>query len=97
MHNEFTAIIEKDGEWYIAYCPEIPGANGQGRTIEECRENLGEAIALILEDRREDVLRGVPADVLQKLKGIKSEKNKLEFFDNVNKKIGDEQTVKFIS
>ncbi len=52
MHNEFTAIIEKDGEWYIAYCPEIPGANGQGRTIEECRESLAEAITLILEDRR---------------------------------------------
>ena len=28
MHNEFTAIIEKDEEWYIAYCAEIPGANG---------------------------------------------------------------------
>ncbi len=62
MHNEFTAIIEKDGEWFIAYCPEIPGANGQGRTREECRENLAEAIALILEDRREDALRGIPAD-----------------------------------
>jgi predicted RNase H-like HicB family nuclease len=57
MHNEFTAIIEKDGEWYIAYCPEIPGANGQGRTIEECRESLAEAIALILEDRRERLSR----------------------------------------
>ncbi len=54
MHNEFTAIIEQDGEWYIGYCPEIPGANGQGRTIEECRKNLSEAIALILEDRREE-------------------------------------------
>jgi predicted RNase H-like HicB family nuclease len=52
MHNEFTSIIERDGEWYIAYCPEIPGANGQGLTVEECRENLAEAIALILEDRR---------------------------------------------
>jgi hypothetical protein len=29
MHNEFTAIIERDGDWYVAYCPEIPGANGQ--------------------------------------------------------------------
>ena len=48
MHNEFTAIVEKDGDWYIAYCPEIPGANGQGRTAEECRQNLAEAIALIL-------------------------------------------------
>ncbi len=56
MYNEFTAIIEADEDWYIAYCPEIPGANGQGYTIEECRENLGEAIALILEDRREEDL-----------------------------------------
>ncbi|MFQ5616484.1 MAG: type II toxin-antitoxin system HicB family antitoxin [Anaerolineales bacterium] len=38
MHNEFTAIIEQDENWHIAYCPEIPGANGQGRTLEACRE-----------------------------------------------------------
>ena len=44
MHNEFTAVIERDGEWYIAYSPEIPGANGQGKTKEECRESLAEAI-----------------------------------------------------
>lgn len=50
MRNEFTAIIERDGEWYIAYSPEVPGANGQGRTLEECRESLMDAIALILED-----------------------------------------------
>jgi predicted RNase H-like HicB family nuclease len=62
MRNEFTAIIERDGEWFIAYCPEIPGANGQGRTKQEARESLAEAIALILEDRREDSLRGVPAE-----------------------------------
>ena len=62
MHNEFTAIIEKDEEWYIGYCLEIPGANGQGKTDEECKKNLTEAISLILEDRREDALRGVPAD-----------------------------------
>ena len=62
MHNEFTAIFERDGDWYIAYSPEIPGANGQGRTKEEARRSLAEAIALILEDRREDGLRGVPAD-----------------------------------
>ena len=54
MRNEFTAVIEKDGDWYIAYCPEIPGANGQGKTIEEVRQNLADAIALILEDRRAD-------------------------------------------
>jgi len=65
MRNEFTAIIERDGEWFVAYCPEIPGANGQGRTKEEARDNLAEAISLILEDRREDALRGVPAGALQ--------------------------------
>lgn len=65
MHNEFTAIIEQDEAWFIAYCPEIPGANGQGRTAEECRENLAEAIRLILEDRREDALRGVPQDAIR--------------------------------
>ncbi len=65
MHNEFTAIIEKDGDWYIAYCPEVPGANGQGRTKDECRQNLAEAIALILEDRREDGLRGIPDEAIK--------------------------------
>lgn len=65
MHNEFTAIIEEDDDWFIAYCPEIPGANGQGRTIEECRKSLAEAIALILEDRLEDALRGVPEDAIR--------------------------------
>ena len=65
MHNEFTAIIERDKEWYVAYCPEIPGANGQGRTKEEARQNLADAIALILEDRREDALRGVPANAVR--------------------------------
>lgn len=61
MHNEFTAIIEKDGDWYTAYCLEVPGANGQGKTVQECKQNLAEAVALVLEDRREDMLRGVPS------------------------------------
>jgi len=60
MHNEFTAVIEQDGDWLVSYCPEIPGANGQGRTKKECLESLAAAIALILEDRREDCLRGIP-------------------------------------
>jgi predicted RNase H-like HicB family nuclease len=65
MRNEFTAVIERDGEWYIGYCPEIPGANGQGRTPAECRASLADAIGLILEDRREDGLRGVPSDAIR--------------------------------
>jgi predicted RNase H-like HicB family nuclease len=71
MHNEFTAIIERDGDWFIAYCPEIPGANGQGRTKEECLQNLSDAINLILQDRREDALRGVPSDAVREVVTIK--------------------------
>lgn len=52
MHNEFTAVVEQDNDWFIAYSPEIPGANGQGRTKEECLLDLAAAIELILEDRR---------------------------------------------
>ncbi len=62
MANEFTAIFEREGGWYIAYCAEIPGANGQGRTKEEDRASLAEAIALILQDRRQDALRGIPPE-----------------------------------
>ena len=61
MRNEFTAIVERDGRWHIAYCAEIAGANGQGRTKAAALKGLGDAIALILEDRRKDVLRGIPA------------------------------------
>jgi len=67
MHNEFTAIIEQDGEWWIAYCPEIPGANGQGKTKAECLSSLSKAVELILADRREDGLRGVPSNALREL------------------------------
>ena len=67
MHNEFTAIIEKDGDWLIAYCPEIPGANGQGRTKEEAKKSLAEAIALILEDRSEEGIRGVPEGAIREV------------------------------
>ena len=65
MRNEFTAVLERDGEWFIAYSPEIPGANGQGESREEARESLAEAIKLILDDRREDGLRGIPPDAIR--------------------------------
>lgn len=65
MKNQFTAIIERDGDWFIAYCPEIPGANGQGRTVEECKTSLSEAISLILDERLADAMRGLPDDAIQ--------------------------------
>lgn len=63
MKNEFTAIIERDGDWFIATCPEIPGANGQGHTLEEVRQNLSEAISLILQDRRDDHVGEINTDL----------------------------------
>ena len=61
MKAEFTAIIEPAPEGgYWAICPEIPGANGQGETIEEAKNSLRQAIELILEDRKADILRSSP-------------------------------------
>ena len=60
MRNEFTVVYEKDDGWYIGYCLEIPEANGQGKTKKDCRHNLAAAIALVLQDRREDGMRSVP-------------------------------------
>ena len=65
MRHEFTAILEHDDGWVVAYCPEIPGANGQGRTKQEALDSLAAAIELILEDRREDGLRGMPPDAVR--------------------------------
>ena len=65
MRNEFTAIIEQDEGWFIAYSPEVPGANGQGRTKDEAMRSLASAIELILQDRREEGLRGVPPTALR--------------------------------
>lgn len=58
MSARFTAIFEKGEKFFICYCPEVPGANGQGETIGECRESLKGAIKLILQDRLEDALKG---------------------------------------
>ena len=69
--NEFTAIIERDGDWFIAYCAEIPGANGQGRTKEEALQSLAQAIKLVLEDRREDALRGLPSEAEREIVTVK--------------------------
>lgn len=66
MKGEFTAIIEAAPEGgYWAICPEVPGANGQGETIEETKNSLRQAIEMILEDRRADILRGLPEDAIQ--------------------------------
>jgi len=40
MKPEYTAVIFKDGGWYVGWCPEIKGANGQGKTRKECLEDF---------------------------------------------------------
>ena len=54
MSDRYSAVVERDGEWFIAYSPEVPGANGQGRTREECLASLAKAVALIQLDRDEE-------------------------------------------
>jgi predicted RNase H-like HicB family nuclease len=66
MKAELTAIIEAATEGgYWAICPEIPGANGQGETIEEAKESLKNAIQLIFEDRVADIKRGLPQEAIE--------------------------------
>lgn len=48
----FTAVYEKEGDWFVAWTEELRGAYGQGRTIDEARQSLREAIALVLEEKR---------------------------------------------
>jgi len=49
----YTAAFKKDGKWIAAWIEEIPGVNTQGRTLKEARENLHEALQLVLETNRE--------------------------------------------
>lgn len=53
MESAFTAVFQKVDDWYIGYVEELPGANTQGKTLEEARENLREAVELILKSNRE--------------------------------------------
>ncbi|OAI40091.1 hypothetical protein AYO38_06455 [bacterium SCGC AG-212-C10] len=60
MAHDFTAVMEKGDKSWIAYSPEIPGAYGQGATIEDAKADLAGAIKLMLEVQREEYLRDVP-------------------------------------
>ncbi len=52
MKLEFTAVFKKVPEGYVAFVEELPGANTQGKTLEEARANLDEAVILVLEANR---------------------------------------------
>ena len=53
MKRTFNAVFEKFDDWYVAYVEELPGANTQGKTLLEARENLEEAIELILKANKQ--------------------------------------------
>jgi predicted RNase H-like HicB family nuclease len=55
-------VLERDGDWWVGYIQELPGANTQGKTIDEARENLKEAISLVVEANREFITRRQKAE-----------------------------------
>ena len=57
MELKLSAELHREGEWFIAFCPEVPEANGQGTTRDECLRSLRDAVLLLMEDRREDAQR----------------------------------------
>lgn len=63
MHTapRFTARVYRDNEWYVAFCPEMPEANGQGQTEDEAVASLHDAIDLLIEDRRADAAKTLPS------------------------------------
>ena len=67
MRNEFTAIFElddsRDEPRYTAYCIEVPGASAEGKTMDEARENLSDAIKSALQARREKTKRDILLDL----------------------------------
>ena len=55
-HPSYTALIQKDGDWWIGWIEEVPGVNSQGETREELVENLRSALAEAIEMNRADAL-----------------------------------------
>jgi predicted RNase H-like HicB family nuclease len=55
--ERFTAVYEYDGEWWVGYVEEVPGANTQGRTLDEARDNLKDAVQLLIESNRQEIQR----------------------------------------
>jgi len=72
MQREFTSVIEKRGNWYIGYVEELPGVNTQGKTLKEVRENLKEALHLIIEANRDLAIKS-QANILSKDSSLRSE------------------------
>jgi len=60
MRNRYRAVVQRDGKWFIAFCPEVPEANGQGKTRVACLQSLAAAIELVVDYKRERGLENAP-------------------------------------
>ena len=84
MNYTFTGIFEKGEKYYIGYCVEIPEANGQGESIEECRQSLIEAIKLVIEDRKNDIMTNVPSGMIEEIRIQWKEDNLWDTYDDMD-------------
>lgn len=64
MKQQFTAIYQKQGKWYLGWIEEIPGVNTQGRSLKEAKENLKEALSLVL-DANQDFNKKVGSSIIR--------------------------------
>ena len=60
MKPEYTAVIFKDGEWYVGWCAEVKGANGQGKTRKQCLKDLEASVETMLQYYRAEALKVAP-------------------------------------
>ena len=65
MKNRYSAVVVREGKWFMAICPEVPEANGQGRTREACLEDLAAAIETVLDYKREKSMESIPSGAEQ--------------------------------
>lgn len=63
MNSTYTAVIQQDGDWWIGWVVEVPGANGQERTRDELLESLKLAVKDTLEIDRENALQKAPPNI----------------------------------
>jgi predicted RNase H-like HicB family nuclease len=61
----FTAVFRKSGDWWAAYVEEVPGVNTQGESLDEARDNLREALAMVLQANRELARENESADCIR--------------------------------
>jgi predicted RNase H-like HicB family nuclease len=62
MRNEFTAVVQRDGRWWVGWIQEIPGVNSQGESREELMQNLQSALREMLDLNRADALKAAGDD-----------------------------------